>query len=283
MIVQAVLAGQELIAVRAVQADEFLFENLIAVDPRLRLRALLLLLHLPQVITLDVAVQVIFHLEQAVAVRAGEHVAPVQLLVDRAHVIFHAVQAREGFEAQLALRDAIGWAEEKIGSERNRRAGDGKVFSPQVEVAIFGRSLGTLRPSFSAVNVVVVALAFARLADGFFLLGLTQRASFPQLPEVLLQNRIDVVEQVKVKVIGWLVFNLLLLRIHFLLHFHTFIVNSVMALRRLAFLVNLFPKEIVGLNAFSPELHRFRQVFHATPANKCGASDAADLHDLRNN
>jgi hypothetical protein len=55
-----------------------------------------------------VSVQIILHLEEAVAVRAFEHVTWIEVLVDGAHVILQGMETGEGFEAQLALSDAIG-------------------------------------------------------------------------------------------------------------------------------------------------------------------------------
>lgn len=107
VIVQAVLARQEFVAIRTVQTDEFLLKYLVPLHPRLRLRSFLLLLRLLQMIAFDVTVQIVFHFEQAAAVRAFEHVRLVECLVNGAHVIPQRVQTCERLEAQLALGNTV--------------------------------------------------------------------------------------------------------------------------------------------------------------------------------
>lgn len=110
VIVQTMLACQKLIAVGTVQSNQLFFEYLIAIDPhRFGLwTRFLFLLDLLEMEALDVTVEIIFHLEESLAVRTFEHVGLVELLVDCSHVIFHRVETREGFVAELALRDAVG-------------------------------------------------------------------------------------------------------------------------------------------------------------------------------
>lgn len=64
-------------------------------------------------IAFDVSVEIIFHLEQSITVSAFEHVGFVEFLVYCAHVIFHAVQAGEGFKAEFALGYAVSGTEMK--------------------------------------------------------------------------------------------------------------------------------------------------------------------------
>lgn len=56
VIVETMLACEELIAIRTIQSDQLLFEDLLAVDFRLRFITFVLLLDLLQVIALDVTI-----------------------------------------------------------------------------------------------------------------------------------------------------------------------------------------------------------------------------------
>jgi hypothetical protein len=110
VVVETVLRRQELVAVGTVQPDEFLLKDFVAFNAGRSHSVLrsLFLVHLTEMEGFDVSVQIILHLEEAVAVRAFEHVTWIEVLVDGAHVILQGMETGEGFEAQLALSDAIG-------------------------------------------------------------------------------------------------------------------------------------------------------------------------------
>lgn len=74
VIVETVLARQEFIAIGTVEADQFFLENLLAIDLRLGLVALVFFLHLSKMIALDVPVEIIFHFEKSFTVRTLEHI-----------------------------------------------------------------------------------------------------------------------------------------------------------------------------------------------------------------
>lgn len=62
----------------------------------------------------DVTVEIILHLEQAIAVWTFEHIRQVQLLMNRSHVIPHRMKTCEAFEAKIALSKAVEYAKIEI-------------------------------------------------------------------------------------------------------------------------------------------------------------------------
>lgn len=107
VIVKTVFAREKFIAVRTVEADEFFFENFIAINLRFSFCSLSFLEILLHVEAFDMAIEIILHLETSFTVLAFEHVAVIEFLMNSAHVILQTVHRCEGFEAKITLRDSL--------------------------------------------------------------------------------------------------------------------------------------------------------------------------------